>query len=193
MKKLLLTILFTLVLSGGANADEKIDKALEKCADTQIFLGNLKDIDKSYYENNEIYKIMLSDKYAFQSIRDEAGETFTKSYKQYWEDNPRPSYPTRENIANYNFDDYRKASDEYEKKETAYLKPFKDKMLKAEEVLKKQEQLLKEATQIIIRDKLLTMGLNEKAKTIPNYTKKFTLCEEAYSKTPKGFMLEWSQ
>ncbi len=191
MKKIILLITISLLFSGNAYTNEEIDKALEKCADTQIAYGNIKNIDKSYYEDNEIYKIMLSEKNSLQLKADEAGDIFTKSYKQYWADNPRPKYPTRENIANYNFDDYRKASDEYEKKETAYLKPFKDKMLNLDKEVKKQELLVKETISMLVRKKIGTLTIQEKARSIKNYTKKFTLCESAHGKTPRSFMLEW--
>jgi hypothetical protein len=76
MKKILLLITISLLFSGNAYTNEEIDKALEKCADTQIAYGNIKNIDKSYYEDNEIYKIMLSEKNALQLKYDEAGDIF---------------------------------------------------------------------------------------------------------------------
>jgi hypothetical protein len=59
------------------------------------------------------------------------------------------------------------------------------------EVKKKQELLVKETISMLVRKKIGTLTIQEKARSIKNYTKKFTLCESAHGKTPRSFMLEW--
>jgi len=192
MKKLLGIVVLWLLFSTNGHTEEEIDKALEKCADTQIAYGNIKRIDKSLYEKNEIYLIMVEEKTRLQKSYDEYGDIYEATYKKYWKENPQPKTPNYETISTYNFEDYKKEKAEWDKKEKEFLQPYEDELLKRGELVKKQEQLIKEMAQIIISKKLKSLSLKEKAKTIPNYTKKFTLCEEAYSKTPKGFMLEWA-
>ena len=191
MKKLLSILVLSLLFSLGANAEEHIDKALEKCADTQIAYGNIKRIDKSLYEKNEIYLIMVEEKTRLQKSYDEYGDIYEATYKKYWKENPQPKTPNYETISTYNFEDYKKEKAEWDKKEKEFLQPYEDELLKRGALVKKQEQLIKETAQIIINKKLDNLSLKEKSKSIANYTKKFILCEEAYSKTPKGFMLEW--
>jgi hypothetical protein len=64
-------------------------------------------------------------------------------------------------------------------------------MLNAGEAVKKQELLVKEIISMSVKKKIGTLTVKEKARLIKNYTKKFTLCEEAHGKTPRSFMLEW--
>lgn len=191
MKKFISVIVLFLACSGSAFADKKIEKALERCADTQIAYGNTSEIVKSFYEKNDIYLIMIKEKMRLQKSYDEYGEIYEATYKKYWEDNPRPRMPNRETIRTYSFEDYKKDKAEWDKQEKEFLQPYEDELLKRGELVKKQEQLIKETAQFFISKKLEVLPLKEKTKTIPNYTKKFILCEEAYTKTPKGFMFEW--
>ena len=191
MKKILAIIVLGLIWSGSVHADKKIEKALERCADTQIAYGNTNEIVKSFYEKNDIYLIMIKEKMRLQKSYDEYGDIYEATYKKYWKDNPRPRMPNRKTISTYSFEDYKKDKAEWDKQEKEFLQPYEDELLKRDGLVKKQEQLIKETKQIFISKKLELLPLKEKAKTIPNYTKKFTLCEEAYSKTPKGFILEW--
>jgi len=191
VKKLLSILVLSLLFGGNSYSEEQVDIALEKCADTQIAYGNIKKIDKSLYEKNEIYLIMVEEKTRLKKSYDEYGDIFEATYKKYWKENPKPKYPKQETLSTYNFEDYKKAKAEWDKKEKEFLQPYEDELLKRGALVKKQEQLIKETAQIFVRKKLESLSLKEKAKTITDYTKKFTMCEEAYSKTPKGFMLEW--
>lgn len=193
MRKLLAFIVLGLLWCGSAYADKKIEKALERCADTQIAFGNPNKILKSFYEKNAIYLTLVKEKMRLQKSYDEYGDIYEATYKKYWKDNPKPRMPNRDTIRTYSFEDYKKDKAEWDKQEKEFLQPYEDELLKRDELVKKQEQLVKEAAQIFIIKKLEGLPLKEKAKTIQNYTKKFTLCEEAHSKTPKGFMLEWSK
>ena len=73
MKKILLILVLGLLLSGNAYSKSDIDIAIEKCADTQIFLGSKKDIPKSIYEDHEMYKAMLKERDILQKDYDEYG------------------------------------------------------------------------------------------------------------------------
>jgi len=191
MKKILLILVLGLLLSGNAYSKSDIDIAIEKCADTQIFLGSKKDIPKSIYEDHEMYKAMLKERDILQKDYDEYGVIYQATYKKYWKDNPKPRPPKYETMSTYNFEDYKKADAEYEIREKEILKPFTDKAKAMWGSVKKQETLVDEWIRSITAMKLEKMNLKDKAKTIQKYTKKFTKCEEDHNKTPKGFMLSW--
>ncbi|MDA8738048.1 hypothetical protein N9M42_03265 [Candidatus Pelagibacter bacterium] len=191
MKKLLVIVVLGLLLSGNAYSKSEIDAAIEKCADTQIVLGNEKNIPKSFYEDHEVYKVMLKDKEQLQKDYDEYGDFYSATYKKYWKDNPRPKYPKQSTMSTYNFEDYKKAKAEWEREEEKYLKPFTAKVLAYGKSIKKQDALIAEMIRSLTAMKLKTLGLKDKAKNIQEYTEKFILCESTHSKTPKGFMLQW--
>ncbi|MDA9752329.1 hypothetical protein N9V07_03215 [Candidatus Pelagibacter sp.] len=191
MKKILSILVLSLLFGGNSYSEEQVDNALEKCADTQIAYGNIETIDKVLYENDELYLAMIKEKGRLNKSHDEYGVIYKTKYEKYWKDNPKPKYPKQETLSTYNFEDYKKAKDEWDKKEKEFLKPYEDELSKRWKLFKKHELLIKETAQIIVSKKLENLSLKEKAKTITNYTKKFIMCEEAYSKTPKGFMLEW--
>ena len=193
MKKLLGIIVLGLLLSGNAYSKSDIDIAIEKCADTQIFLGSEKSIPKSFYEDHEIYKLMLKDKEQLQKDYDEYGDVYEATYRKYWKDNPKPGYPKPETMSTYNFEDAKKARAEWEREEEKYLKPYTDKVKAMGESFKKQHELIKEMKRSLTAMHLKKLGLKDKARTIQAYTTKFTLCESAHNKTPKGFMLEWGK
>lgn len=193
MKRCFLILISSFLFSLNTYAKDELNKALEKCADAQIYLGNIANIEKAFYENNEIYLVMIKERNKLKKESDEAGEFYTKAYQKYWKDNPRPKMPTRETIKNYSFEDYKNALAEYEKKENIYMKPYDNKMKTANDLVKKQEALILETVQFITKKKLESLNLREKAKSINNYTKKFTMCEEANKNTPKSFMLEWGE
>ena len=193
MKKLLGIIVFSLLMSGNVYSKNDTDIAIEKCADTQIFSGNKKNIPKSFYEDHEIYKVMLKDKEQLQKDYDEYGNFYSTTYKKYWKDNPRPRYPKQETLSTYNFEDYKKAKAEWEKEEEKYLKPFTAKVLAYAESVKRQDALIIEMIRSLTAMKLKNLSLKDKAKSIQEYTIKFTLCESTYNKTPKGFMLQWGK
>jgi len=191
MRKLLGILVLGLLISGNAYSKSEIDIAIEKCADTQIFLGSEKNIPKSFYEDHEIYKVMLKDKEQLQKDYDEYGDVYEATYRKYWKDNPKPGYPKQETMSTYNFEDAKKARAEWEREEEKYLKPFTVKVQAKWEKIKKQDALIKEMMRSLTAMKLEKLGLKDKAKSIQGYTTKFTLCESAHNKTPKGFMLEW--
>jgi len=191
MKKLLSIMVLGLLLSGNAYAESEIDIAIEKCADTQIFLGSEKSIPKSFYEDHEVYQLMIKDKRLLLKDYEAYGVIYKAAYTKYWKDNPKPKYPKQSTMSTYNFEDYKKADAEYTKKELKFLKPFEDEVKAKWGKVKKQDALIKEMMRSLTAMKLEKLGLKDKAKGIQGYTTKFTLCESAHNKTPKGFMLEW--
>jgi hypothetical protein len=190
MKKLLSIISLSLMLFGNAYSKSDIDIAIEKCADAQ-FLGNEKGISKAIYEDHVIYKLMLEDKEQIQKDYDEYGVVYQATYEKYWKDNPRPKSPKQETLSTYSFEDYKKAKVKWDEEEDKYMKPYTDKVKAMGESFKKQHELIKEMKRSLTAMHLKKLGLKDKAKTIHAYTTKFTLCESAHNKTPKGFMLEW--
>ena len=191
----MLTDLLGIELKWGGVAYSKsdIDIAIEKCADTQIFLGSEKNIPKSFYEDHLIYKAMLKKKQLLKSDYDAYGDIYKATYTKYWKDNPKPPRVKYETQSTYSFDDYKKARAEWDRKENEYLKPFKDEVKAKWKRVKKEDALIKEMMRSLTAMKLEKLGLKDKAKSIQGYTTKFTLCESAHNKAPKGFMLEWSK
>ena len=96
MKKILLILVSSLFLSSLALSESKLDNALEKCADTQIFLG--KNIPKFFFENHEVYKIMTKDRAIFKKNYDEYSKIFMNTYEKYRKDNPRVQSPKYEEL-----------------------------------------------------------------------------------------------
>ena len=193
MKKILEIVVLGLLLSGNAYSKSDIDIAIEKCADTQIFLGSEKSIPKSFYEDHEIYKLMLKDKKQLQKDYDEYGDVYEATYRKYWKDNPKPGYPKPETMSTYNFEDAKKARAEWEREEEKYLKPYTDKVKAKWEKVKKQDALIKEMMRSLTAMKIEKLGLKDKAKSIQEYTKEFILCESNHNNTPRGFMLQWEE
>ena len=193
MKKLLIFFTLFLIFGGVAYSKSDIDIAIEKCADIQIVLGNKKNIPKSFYEEHLIYKSMLEKKQLLKRDYDAYGDIYKATYTKYWKDNPKPPGVKYETQSTYNFEDYKKAKAEWDKKEKEYLKPYEEKILLKGGEVKKQDALVKEMMRSLVATKLKKMNLKNKSKTIQGYTSQFMLCEGAHNKTPKGFMLEWSK
>ena len=189
MKKLLTILVSILFWSSLVLADGKLDNALEKCADTQIFLG--KNIPKFFYENHEVYKIMKKDRAIFKKNYDDYVEVYKNTYEKYLKDNPRVKPPKYEERKWYTLEDYKRARKIEEEEEKKYLKPFEDKLREKRKILNKQDELINEVKQSLAKNALNKISLKDKARNIENYTKKYTMCENAYNNTPKGFILEW--
>ena len=134
---------------------------------------------------------MLEDEAQIQKDRDEYGVVFQATYKKYWKDNPRPKSPKQSTLGTYSFEDYKKAKAKWDEEEDKYMKPFTDKLLALGEKDKTQKALVKEMRRSLVAMSLKKLSLKDKAKSIQEYTTKFTLCESTHNKTPKGFMLEW--
>tara|TARA_B110000285_G_C14800775_1_gene457335 strand:+ start:53 stop:631 length:579 start_codon:yes stop_codon:yes gene_type:complete len=192
MKKLMSIIALGLLLSGNAYSKSDIDIAIEQCADAQ-FYGNELGISKAIYEDHVIYKLMLEDEVQIQKDYDEYGVVYQDTYKKYWKDNPRPKPPKQSTLSTYSFEDYKKAKVKWDEEEDKYIKPFTDKLLAFGEKVKKQKILIKEMRRSLVAMSLKKITLKDKAKSIQEYTTKFTLCESDHNKTPRGFMLQWGE
>jgi hypothetical protein len=190
MKKLLLILILSLILSGNAYSNSDVVTAIEKCADAQFF-GNEKGIPKSFYENHEEYKLAIKDKEIPQKNYDKYVVYFEATIQKYLEDNQRPKYPQQVTLSEYNFEDYRKAHAKFDNDLEKYLKQFTKELLTRREILKKQIEIIKETKRSLVAIHLKKLNLKDKAKTIQGYSTKFISCESTYNKTPKGFMLEW--
>ena len=192
MKKLLSILVLGFLLSGNAYSKSDIDIAIEKCADAQ-FYGNEQGISKAIYEDHVIYKLMLEDEVKIQKNYDEYGDVYEATYKKYWKDNPRPKSPKQSTLSTYSFEDYKKAKAKWKEEEEKFMKPYTEILLSFSEKVEKQKASVKEMRRSLIAMSLKKITLKDKAKSIQEYTTKFTLCESDHNKTPRGFMLQWGE
>ena len=190
MKKFLGIIILSLFLNGNAYSKTDVDSAIEKCADAQ-FLGNEEGISKVIFEKNKVYNQLLKDRDLQQKNYNEFIVFFEATFKKYREDNAKPKYPTLESNWLNDYEAYKKANTEWDKKKDEYMLPYTNKVKFIGNNFSKQNKLIKEMKKSLTEIYLKKLDLKNKAKIIRGYASQFQICENSHNTTPKGFMLMW--
>ena len=190
MKKILIILILSLLLSINANSADDIDIALENCADDQ-FLGDEEGIPKSILESQVSYNQLLKDREILRKNLATYTILYKTKYNKFWKDNPRPKFPKQKTSNTYNFEDYKIVKDKWDMEEEQYMKPYTDQIKVMRESYNEQRELIYEMKKSLTLKYLKKINVKDKAVTVPLYTIKFTECEVIYYETPKGFKLKW--
>ena len=192
MKKLLAIMVLGL-LSACSN---KVDKAIEKCADFQIISESntyLRNQFKSLVLNNPSYKDTIEQINELKKIQYSTNANYEIEYNKWIKNNPRPKIPTYDQVQKgYTFPKYKKLIKEWREADeiitSSLLNPWTIAKKKIENLKENQIAIIKISAREILKNKSL------KEKSLMNkYNKNFEKCEKAQKQAPKSFMLEWSK
>ena len=192
MKKLLAIIVLGLLLTSCSN---KVDKAIEKCADAQTFMGS------NTYLRTEFKKLLINSEYQetvelinkLKKIQERTNENYAVEKAKYNKKNPQPSMPSYEDVQKgYTLEIYNKSWDEWfdkrSKKTDELLAPWR----RAKEEIIEAEKFQLIVIRKLVQEDLKKKSLKEKSQ-INKYNNNFEKCEKAQTQAPKSFMLEWSK
>jgi len=178
MKKLLAIMVLGLLSS----CSNKVDKAIEKCADVQIIMSS------NSYLKTEFKKLLINSEYQetvelidkLKKIKEITYKNAEEEFDKYNKKNDQPSIK------------YNKLWEEWldsrSKKSNELLAPWR----KAKEDITEAEKFQLLVIRKLVREDLKKKTLKEKS-IINKYNKNFEKCEKAQKKAPKSFMLEWSK
>tara|TARA_Y100000590_G_scaffold453082_1_gene597430 strand:+ start:607 stop:1221 length:615 start_codon:yes stop_codon:yes gene_type:complete len=187
-----LLLSFNYSFANQLNLEEsEIYNALIRCSDAEYYDGSLKNINKSFYSNNEVYISKKDELKNLKIKKTSFDDIYVKAYSEFYELNPPPDLPTFENFDKFNFQDYKKLKDEYEDMKKSELEPYnieKNKLKKEIKNLEKEMvKIARDLTYLIVTK----MSMKEKISNIPNYVNNFEQCENSFNLTPRAFILKW--
>ena len=192
IKKLLAIVVLGL-LSACSN---KIDKAIEKCADFQIISESntyLRNQFSYLASNDQSYINTVDEIKSLKKAQVETNAKYDLEYNKWLKKNPRPKIPTYNEVQQgYKFKKYYALKDKWQFESDKITEILLASWNKAKNQIEdlKEDQIM--FIKISARENLEKISLKEKS-LIHRYNKYFEKCEKAQKETPKSFMLEWSK
>jgi len=179
MKKLLGIVVLVLLTA----CSNKVDKAIEKCADIQTIMGS------NSYLKSEFKKVLINPEYQetemhLNKLKKTKEITYKKAeieYLKYNKKNPQPGHAL-------GMDAWNEWLDSRSKKLNELLAPWR----KSKEDIAQAEKFQLVVIRKLVREDLKKRNLKEKSM-INEYNKNFEDCEKAQKKAPKSFMLKFSK
>ncbi len=192
MKKLLAIVVLGLLTA----CSNKVDKAIEKCADFQIIS------ESDTYLRNQFSSLVLNDpKYidTLKRIKEEkkiqqsTNAKYEIEYQKWIKAHPRPIIPTYDQVQKgYTFQKYKQLMNEWREADkiitSSLLSPWNSAKKRIDDLEELQIVIIKMSA----RENLKKKSLKEKS-LINKYNKNFEKCEKAHKQAPKSFMLNWSK
>ena len=184
MKKLS-AILFLGLLSACSN---KVDKAIEKCADIQTIMGS------SSYLRSEFKKLLINPEYQetvmlINKLKKTKEINYKKAeieYSKYNKENPEPKSDNKFGMPGIGvWSEWLNSSS---KKRKEIFAPY----YKSKEDIARAESFQLNVIRKLVREDLKKKNLKQKS-IINKYNKNFEKCEKEQKKAPKSFMLNFSK
>ena len=178
------------------SCSNKVDKAIEKCADFQI-LSQSKTYFKLHFSslvsNDQKYKDTIKKIDDLKKIREETNERFALEYDKWKLNNPRPKMPSYNEVQQgYTLQKYKALMKDWNYVDEEIIKALWNPWEKAKKQIEDLEELQGVIIKNYVRENLKKISLKEKS-LIYRYNSSFEKCEKAQKKVPKTFMLEWSK
>ena len=220
MKKFLGIVVMSLLLSGNLYADSKLDKVLEKCADTAYFTKtDIINFPFSLYSSNLEYKkikkeneeIKIKIKKEDEEIKIKRKNANTENLikmNKWWVENPSPKMGDFKNITtsigSLEWPGYDEAMKKYSKLERGFSNEmrkadinFLNEITREKYILEAKKNAIEERIENLIRFSAFVyiknsdLSLKIKIKSAGIYMDYYKNCEIEYKSTPNSFLLEW--
>ena len=198
MSKIISILVFCFTLIAYASADEKVDEALEKCADDRyVNETNINDFTPMLYRVQSKFQELEKELKSIKLQKEADSKKFFELMDIWEKENPKPKQPTYKQLQNkeYSFEQYKKDNSIWRKKNTKFM----NKTISSLDDGKKMREIeINRELDKFIRSQALKYveivgDLKSKANQINGYLDYFTNCEKQYQDTPSSFLLKWGQ
>jgi hypothetical protein len=198
MSKILSTIILSLLLITNASADQKVDEALEKCADDRyVNKTNINDFTPMLYRVQSKFQELEKELKSIKLQKEADSKKFFELMDIWEKENPKPKQPTYKQLQNkeYSFEQYKKDNSIWREKNTKFMNKTISSLDDGKKI--REKEINRELDKFIRSQALkyveIVGDLKSKANQINGYLDHFTNCEKQYQDTPSSFLLKWGQ
>ena len=198
MSKIISILVFCFTLIAYASADEKVDEALEKCADDRyVNKTNINDFTPMLYRVQSKFQELEKELKSIKLQKEADSKKFFELMDIWEKENPKPKQPTYKQLQNkkYSFEQYKKDNSIWREKNTEFMNKTISSLDDGKKI--REKEINRELDKFIRSQALkyveIVGDLKSKANQINGYLDYFTNCEKQYQDTPSSFLLKWGQ
>jgi len=198
VSKIISILVFCFTLIAYASADEKVDEALEKCADDRyVNKTNINDFTPMLYRVQSKFQELEKELKSIKLQKEADSKKFFELMDIWEKENPKPKQPTYKQLQNkkYSFEQYKKDNSIWREKNTEFMNKTISSLDDGKKI--REKEINRELDKFIRSQALkyveIVGDLKSKANQINGYLDYFTNCEKQYQDTPSSFLLKWGQ
>jgi len=198
VSKIISILVFCFTLIAYASADEKVDEALEKCADDRyVNKTNINDFTPMLYRVQSKFQELEKELKSIKLQKEADSKKFFELMDIWEKENPKPKQPTYKQLQNkeYSFEQYKKDNSIWREKNTEFMNKTISSLDDGKKI--REKEINRELDKFIRSQALkyveIVGDLKSKANQINGYLDHFTNCEKQYQDTPSSFLLKWGQ